>query len=76
MKKQECAGVKRTSKEDSPFEIEFFMLQGVGFRCMGYRDQKGRWRSAFNHVELFGTIKILEERGIFQAPPPEARVHL
>lgn len=60
MNKQEYASAERASQEDSPFEIEFFMLQGIGFRCMGYRDEKGQWRSAFNHVELFGMIQIAE----------------
>jgi len=47
--------------EKSPFDIEFFMLEGIGFRCMGYRDSRGKWRSALNHVELFGDIHIAEK---------------
>lgn len=39
---------------------KFFMVQGVGFRCVAYRDQKGRWRDALNNGELFGDIRILE----------------
>ncbi len=46
--------------EPSPFIIEFFMVQGVGFRCMAYCDEEGRWRNAFNNDELFGEITILE----------------
>ena len=46
--------------EDTPFIIEFFMVQGVGFRCAAYRDLDGRWRAAFNNEELFGEIQILE----------------
>ena len=46
--------------EDAPFIIEFFMVQGVGFRCAAYRDLDGRWRDAFNNEELFGEIRILE----------------
>jgi hypothetical protein len=46
--------------EDAPFIIEFFMVQGVGFRCAAYRDPDGRWREAFNNEELFGEIQILE----------------
>lgn len=49
----------KTSDSSSPFEIEFYMLQGIGFCCMGYCDPQGKWRSAFNHVELFGKIRIL-----------------
>ena len=48
------------SSDSSPFMNEFFMVQGVGFRCMAYKDESGRWRSAFNHVELVGDIRILE----------------
>jgi hypothetical protein len=46
--------------EDTPFIIEFYMVQGVGFRCAAYRDQDGKWRDAFNNEELFGEIQILE----------------
>jgi len=46
--------------ESSPFLIEFFMVQGCGFRCMAYRDEDGRWRAAFNNEELYGDVRILE----------------
>ncbi|HEX4349244.1 MAG TPA: hypothetical protein VH251_02595 [Verrucomicrobiae bacterium] len=46
--------------EDASFIIEFFMVQGVGFRCAAYRDLDGRWRGASNNEELFGEIQILE----------------
>jgi hypothetical protein len=46
--------------EDTPFIIEFFMVQGAGFRCTAYRDQDGKWRDAFNNEELFGEVQILE----------------
>ena len=44
----------------SPFIVEFFMVQGIGFRCMAYRDHGGMWRSAFDHEALLGCIRILE----------------
>jgi len=44
----------------SPFLLEFFMVQGTGFRCMAYRNDDGKWRSAFDHRELSGTIRVLE----------------
>ena len=48
-------------KEDaSPFLQEFFMVQGFGFRCMAYRDDDGRWRTAFDNQELFGHVWISE----------------
>lgn len=60
MMKETMPMVAVADMEDaSPFVIEFFMLQGIGFRCMGYRDKDGKWRSAFNHVELFGKIQIV-----------------
>jgi hypothetical protein len=46
--------------EASPFLLEFFMVQGMGFRCMAYRNIDGKWRGAFNDEELPGTIRILE----------------
>ena len=46
--------------EPSPFIVEFFMVQGTGFRCMAYCDQDGKWRDAFNNDELFGAVTILE----------------
>lgn len=49
-----------TPAETSPFLIEFFVVQGPGFRCVGYCDQEGRWHNAFDNEELFGDIKILE----------------
>jgi hypothetical protein len=60
MEKLEPVPVVNGTAGTSPFDIEFYMLQGVGFRCMGYRDKNGKWRSALNHVELFGQIWICE----------------
>ncbi len=45
---------------DSPFLVEFFMVQGMGFRCMAYRNEDGKWRGAFDNVELPGAVRILE----------------
>ena len=44
----------------SPFVHEFFLVQGSGFRCMAYRNEDGKWRGAFDHVELPGAIRVLE----------------
>ena len=46
--------------ETSPFLLEFFMVQGTGFRCMAYRNGDGKWHGAFNNEELPGAIRILE----------------
>ncbi|HEX9047937.1 MAG TPA: hypothetical protein VF988_13015 [Verrucomicrobiae bacterium] len=46
--------------DPSPFLIEFFMVRGLGFYCMAYRDTAGKWRQAFNHRELIGPIHIIE----------------
>jgi hypothetical protein len=43
----------------SPFVLEFFMVQGSGFRCMAYRNQEGKWRGAFDDEELPGAIRVL-----------------
>ncbi|HEV2327527.1 MAG TPA: hypothetical protein VGY56_01925 [Verrucomicrobiae bacterium] len=43
----------------SPFLLEFFMVQGSGFRCMAYRNQEGKWRGAFDDEELPGAIRVL-----------------
>jgi hypothetical protein len=43
----------------SPFVLEFFMVQGSGFRCMAYRDHDGKWHSAFDHEVLPGAIRVL-----------------
>lgn len=48
------------SAEAAPFLIEFFVVQGTGFRCVAYCDADGRWRNAFTNEELFGEIRILE----------------
>jgi hypothetical protein len=44
---------------ESPFLLEFFLIQGLHFRCMGYCDTDGKWRGAFNHFELPGPIRVL-----------------
>lgn len=48
------------STTEGPFVIEFFMVEGAGFRCMAYCDQDGKWRNAFNHRELPGDIQFAE----------------
>lgn len=44
---------------DSPFVYEFFLVQGTDYRCMAYRDGHGKWRAAFSHSELPGSVRIL-----------------
>jgi hypothetical protein len=44
----------------SPFVLEFFMVQGMGFRCMAYRNGDGKWHEAFNDRELPDAIRVLE----------------
>jgi len=43
----------------SPFIHEFFLVQGNGFRCMAYRNNDGKWRTAFNDQVLTGAIRVL-----------------
>jgi hypothetical protein len=49
----------KTSGDESPFDSEFFFVQGINFKCMAYRDETGKWRGAFNHLELPGMIRVL-----------------
>jgi hypothetical protein len=42
-----------------PFIIQFYLVQGVGFRCPAYCDQAGQWRDAITNEELPGEIHIL-----------------
>lgn len=51
---------KIEEQNESPFITEFFMVQGVGFRCMAYRNGDGKWRGAFDNEELPGAVQILE----------------
>jgi hypothetical protein len=44
----------------SPFVLEFFMVQGIGFQCMAYRGGDGKWHQAFNDQELPGAVSLLE----------------
>jgi len=53
-------GVKRPTPA-APFVIQFFLVQGLGFRCAAYCDLQGIWRDASNHQELFGDIRILDD---------------
>jgi hypothetical protein len=46
--------------EASPFILEYFLVQGTGFRCMAYRNQDGKWLRAFDNQELPGDIRVLE----------------
>jgi hypothetical protein len=50
----------KKSANTKPFSFGFFMVQGINFRCVAYRDQQGRWRDAQKQDELFGDIQILE----------------
>jgi len=47
-------------EETSPFTLEFFVVQGIGFRCMAYCDDDGKWREAFYNGELPGPIRVLQ----------------
>ena len=46
-------------KGTTPFETEFFMVQGIGFKCMAWRDGEGKWRTAFENPVLPGNIRIV-----------------
>jgi hypothetical protein len=44
---------------ESPFLVEFYMVQGPGFKCMAYCDGSGTWHEAFGHITLPGKIRVL-----------------
>ena len=46
--------------ELSPFVLEFFMVESLGYRGMAYCDADGNWRNAFNHEQLMGRVYLLE----------------
>ena len=49
-----------TKDGDSPFLVEFFMVQGMGFKCMAYLGFDGKWRTAFDNKILPGAIRIVD----------------
>jgi hypothetical protein len=57
---QETAEPAATPAEANPFLLEFFVVEGPGYRCTAYRDAAGQWREAFSNEELFGDIQIVE----------------
>jgi hypothetical protein len=67
-KKRGCAGGLITRRGpgagerngESPFLVEFFMVQGIGFQCMAYLGFDGKWRTAFENIVLPGTVRVLE----------------
>jgi len=48
-------------KRPSPQKSKSFIVQCVGFRCMAYRDSKGKWRDYFNNDEIVGEVNIISE---------------
>ena len=54
-------GAKAEARHDeaSPFLVEFFMVQGVGFKCMAYLGFDGKWHGAFDNRVLPGSIRVL-----------------
>jgi len=50
----------RKSAAALPFIRQFYMVQGINFRCLAYCDQQGIWHDAINQEELFGDLRILE----------------
>jgi hypothetical protein len=58
LREPESALEKQT--EISPFLVEYFMVQALGFRGMAYCDQEGRWRNVSNNDQLLGRIYLLD----------------
>jgi hypothetical protein len=60
----DCSSSRREPVADardgeSPFLVEFFMVQGVGFRCMAWLGYDGKWRTAFDNKILPGMIRVM-----------------
>jgi hypothetical protein len=60
MTSPEPAAATDSSMEVSPFLLEFFMVQGAGFRCAAYCDEDGHWHEAHTREELHGPIQVLK----------------
>lgn len=48
------------SPAPGPFLLEFFTVQGPGFRRTAYCDPAGAWRDAYTNEELFGAVAVME----------------
>lgn len=44
---------------ESPFIIEFVMVEGINFKCMAYLDKNDIWRNAYNNAELMEPVRVL-----------------
>jgi hypothetical protein len=55
----DAGSMTRGQNGDSPFIFEFFLVQGLNFCCMAYKDDNGKWRMAFNHAELPGDVRVV-----------------
>jgi len=55
--KSRCLSLNKDDR--SPFLVEFVMVQGVGFVCMAYRDEDGKWRNAYSNDELPQPVRVL-----------------
>ena len=49
-----------TPEGGSPFDTEFFMVQGAGFKCMAWHDANGKWRTAFENQILPGNVRVVD----------------
>lgn len=46
--------------EVAPILMEHFMVQGVGFCCLAYFDEDGKWRDALTDEELPEVLHVLQ----------------
>jgi hypothetical protein len=56
----EAVPAQAQAPDATPFVHEFFMVQVDGFRGMAYRDEDGKWRSAYKDEELPGDINLFD----------------
>lgn len=43
----------------SPFNIEYIMVLCSNLRHMAYLDKAGKWRDAYDNLELTGPVRVL-----------------
>ena len=47
------------SPSSSPFNIEYIMVLCADLLHMAYVDKTGKWRDAYDNIELRGPVRVL-----------------
>jgi hypothetical protein len=46
-------------QKSKPMDVSPVCVQTEGFRCLAYRDEKGKWRNYYGGAELKGTVRVI-----------------